>query len=111
VAGEDWLVGAQLVASTASLPITDYSTGSSVSKTDVGPTAVPVLQGGLGTTTPKAACTLVAGTCTATVTSGCECFVTPEVALVGVPYCTVSGVTATVTANVADTGIVNILCF
>lgn len=110
-AGQDWTVGAQATVATASLPVTDYSTGSIVSTTGVGSTSVPVAQGGLGNTAAKTACTLVAGTCTATVVAGCECFVTPEAALAGRLRCTVSGTTATVTSSDgADVGVVNALC-
>lgn len=113
VAGEDILVGGLPVVSYASLastPLMDFGSGSSASLTGLGPTSVPTSQGGTGTTMPRTSCTLAAGTCTATVTAGCECFVTPEVLLTAVPYCTVSGVTATVTAGAVDTGIVNIWC-
>lgn len=108
--GSDWTVGAQAAVSTANLPVTDYGSGSAVTRTDTGPAALPRIQGGTGTTTPLASCTLVAGTCAATVSTGCKCFVTPEATLSLPLRCTVSGTTATVTGAGVDVGLVNIWC-
>lgn len=50
-AGQDVIVGAQAVTSYANLPVTDYASGSTASIAGVGPTAVPIIQGGTGYTT------------------------------------------------------------
>ncbi len=51
VTGQDWLVGAQTVVATASLPVMDYGSGAMALPAEAGPTALPVLQGGTGSAT------------------------------------------------------------